>query len=371
MKKIKNIFALLLVLSMLVALCACGGSSTTTTTAGTDSASSDSSGSTASTDDVYKLSFTIHDPSTSAKTQLYQEKADAVYEATDGHLEITIYSSGTLVASTDVAEAIIAGTADMGWLFVPFFTNQFPLTEVVNMPLQFGDVYATSMTIRDLYQEYAELQEEWSNYKVLNIYSMPGNYLFTNFPVYTADDLVGKNIRTSSNVGTTMIGDWGAAVMTYGPGDIYEAMQKNSIDGFTFEYSGVKSFSLQEVVSYCTEMTVMTGPFVTAMNLDSWNSLPTEYQEVLEEYFGWNISEEMARVYEADLAAGKAACEEAGVEFIKPTDEQRATFQVAADEFIDNWCETYSTDGFDARAFYEHALELYDSYLPDSGLTDY
>ena len=58
---------------------------------------------------VYNLSFPIHDPVTSAKTQLYQEMADEVEKATNGGVKITIYPSGTLVAGTDVAEGLLAG----------------------------------------------------------------------------------------------------------------------------------------------------------------------------------------------------------------------------------------------------------------------
>lgn len=355
MKNRKKFLALALAFTVLLgALCSCGGKKN-------DASSGESGKGT-----VYNLSFTIHDPAGSVKTQLYQEKADLVREATNGAVNITIYPSGTLVASTDVAEGVLAGTAQMGWMFTPFFTNQFPLTEVVQMPLQFGDVYATSMTVKQMYEEYAEVQAELAGYKVLNIYTQPGNYLFTTNPVYTASDLNGLNIRTSSNVGTTMISNWGASVMSYGPGDIYEAMEKNAIDGFTFEYSGVKSFNLQEVANYCTEIPIMTGPFVTAMNLDAWNSLPAEYQAVLEEHFGWGLTEEFARLFEEDLAAGKQLCEDAGMTFITPTEAQLATFEVAANAYIDQWCETYTTPDFDARAFFEHAKEVYESYLPDS-----
>ena len=167
-----------------------------------------------------------------------------------------------------------------------------------------------------------------------------------------------------------MIGAWGASAMSYGPGDIYEAMQKNVLDGFTFEYSGVKSFSLYEVCDYVTELEIMTGPFVTAMNLDSWNNLPEEYQEVLEEYFGWSLAEKFAHLYEEDWKAGKELCKENDVEIIELTDEERATFQEAADDFIAKWVESNSTDSFDAQAYLDHAHELYDSFLPDSALLD-
>ena len=362
----KSLFLALMCVAMLLALCACGNDNSNDNSNANANTGDNNASAPAADGTVYNLSFTIHDPATSVKTQLYQEKADLVKEETNGAVNITIYSSGTLVAATDVAEGIIAGSADMGWMFTPFFTNQFPLTEVVQAPLQFGDVYATSMTVKQMYEEYPEVQAELANYKVLNVYTQPGNYLFTTKPVHTAADLAGLNNRTSSSVGTAMIGEWGASVMSYGPGDIYEAMEKNAIDGFTFEYSGVKSFNLHEVAKYCTEIPIMTGPFVTAMNLDSWNKLPAEYQAVIEKHFGWNLTEEFARLFEEDLKVGKQLCIDAGVEIIELTDEELATFEVAANAYIDKWCSDYSTGDFDARAFLDHAKEAYEGYLADS-----
>lgn len=367
----KKTLALVLTLALLIcAFTGCGSSAAPAdnNNAGNSSNNAGNNSASGAEGKTYNLSFTIHDPATSAKTALYQEKADAVAEATNGAVNITIYPAGTLCAAPDVAEGILAGTADMGWLFTPFTTGQFPLTEVVMLPMLFNDLYANSMTIRDLYQETPELRDELSNYKVLNIYSMPINQFFSTVEINTAEDLQGLNIRTSSNTGTTLVGGWGASVMSYGPGDIYEAMNKNAIDAFTFEYSGVKSFKLYEVVKYALEMPLFGGTFITAMNLDSWNALPAEYQAVLEEHFGWGLTEEFARLYEADCIAGKQLCEENGVQIIVPTDEQKESFQIAADEFAAAWVEQNTTDSFDAQAYLDRAIELYNQYLPDSGL---
>ena len=178
----KSLFLALMCVAMLLALCACGNDNSNANSNANANTGDNNASAPADDGTVYNLSFTIHDPATSVKTQLYQEKADLVKEETNGAVNITIYSSGTLVAATDVAEGIIAGSADMGWMFTPFFTNQFPLTEVVQAPLQFGDVYATSMTVKQMYEEYPEVQAELSNYKVLNVYTQPGNYLFTTAP---------------------------------------------------------------------------------------------------------------------------------------------------------------------------------------------
>lgn len=351
----KRSLAIILVICMMAGLfCACGNK--------TKPAFSESTDGGASTQETVELSFTIHDPVTSAKTQLYQQMADKVFEESNGTLKVTIYVSGTLVSGTDVAEGVRSDTADMGWLFIPYFTNQFPLTEVVQTPLEFGDVHATTKVLKQVFDDYPEVQAEWANYKVLNLYAQPANYLFTNKPIRTAADLAGLNIRTSSTVGTSMIGGWGAAVMTYTPGDIYEAINKNAIDGFTFDYSGVKSFKLYEVIDYVTDTPIFAGVFCTAMNLDKWNSLSAEHQAILDKHFGWSLAETFADLFYEDAVAGKKLCEE-NAEILTLTEEEIATFAVDADKYTQGWIEQNTTDSFDAGEFLETVKGLYEGYL--------
>lgn len=361
--KARKLIAVLMAIAMTaVLLTACGGDKTPSNTG-----SGEQNTSSGDTGEVYNLSFTIHDPATSVKTQWYMDLAEQTKEATDGKVNITVYPGGTLVAGTDVAEALVAGTADMGWLYTPFFTGQFPLTGVLELPLAFGDTIASTKTIMTLFEEYPELQEELSQYKVFNIYSQPANMFYSNFPITCEDDLHGQNIRTSSGVGANMIGAWGASPIMTGPGDVYEAMEKGTIVGFTFEWTGVKSFNLDEVVDYCTELPVTAGPFITAMSLDSWNKLPKEYQDIMDEIWGGNeAAMEIAEIFQADYDEGRTrGIETNGIEIVELTDEGYASFKVAADEYIENWIAQNTTDSFDAGAYFERSQELYQQYLAE------
>ncbi len=350
MKKLTRIMALMLAAGMVFALAGCGSS---------DSSSSGSGD--ASDGTVYNISFTIHDPATSVKTQKYQELADATYEATDGKVNITIYSSGSLVASTDVAEAVLAGTADMGWLFTPFFSGQFPMTEIISMPMSFGDSISSTKTMLELYETEESIQEELSQYKVFQIYTNPSNMIFTTEPVYNVSDLAGLNIRCSGTITSEMMSEWGGSPISMGPGDIYEAIEKGTLQGFVLEWSGTKSFNLDEVISYVTDISYTVAPFVCVMNLDTWNSLPTEYQEIMDEIWTGEdnaVSLEFAELYEEDSDAGiERATEEYGVEIITPEGDDYDSFKAIADDYI-----AYYTEKYDCADLYERAVEIFAKY---------
>ncbi|MBQ6369385.1 MAG: hypothetical protein IJJ17_04870, partial [Parasporobacterium sp.] len=110
----------------------------------------------ASADDkVYEFTLSMHDPKTTANAIYIQSWIDAIDEATEGHVKITLYDNSTLSAATDIGDNVKAGAVDIGWLYTSFYAGQFPLTDVINMPMQgFGDPIVSTKVLWDLMDKY-------------------------------------------------------------------------------------------------------------------------------------------------------------------------------------------------------------------------
>ncbi len=354
MKRItKKFLALTLSACMLSALLtACGSSAP----ASTDGASTDS----ANPDKVYELSFTIHDPATSAKVAYYEDLAAQTLEATNGGVKITVYPGGTLVAATDVAEGVLTGAADMGWLYTAFFPGQFPLTEAISLPMILQDSIQGTKVFQGMYAQNTDLQEELSAYKVLGLYCNPMAYIYTTEPVNTMADLKGLTLRCPAGVATDMITAWGGTPILMGPGDVYQSIEKGVINGFTFEWTGTGSFNLSEVIDYVTEVPIYVGEFITAMNWDSYNALPADYQAAIDEIWCDNqTSLDLAQIFMDDAAVARTkATDELGVTIIEPTPEATAEFKAVADDYVTKWITDHTTSTFDAQAYYDSMIEL-------------
>lgn len=353
-KHLSKLLSIVFPICFITSLAACGGDSKGNEENGGDTPNQ-----------VFNFSFTMHDPSTSAKYKYYEQLAEQTRIATNGGINITMYPGGTLVAGTDVAEGILSGAADIGWLYTGFFPGQFPLTEALLLPLIMENHVQGTNAFLDLYDEFPELQEELSMYKVLGIYCNPMAHIYTTQPVYSADDLTGMSLRCPAGVATDMLARWGATPILMGPGDVYQSVEKGVINGFSFEWSGVGSFNLQEVVNYCIEIPFYVGEFVIAMNLDKWNSLPEEYQAIMEEIWcSREASLGIAEVFVKDNELARNIGIEANVEIITPTEEQLASFQPAADQYISEWIENHTTDTFDAEQYFNRMIEVLEQYAP-------
>lgn len=313
---------------------------------------------------VYHLSLSFHDSSEAIKTQFVQQWADEVKEATNGRVEITVFAGGTLAASTDALDAVKQRTADMAVCFTSFFPGQFPLTEVVSLPMTgISDAVQATNVLWDLWEYSPELQEELSDYKVLMLYTNPNNIIGTTSPVYTADDMRGLKLRVSSGTPADMSIAWGATPMTISSSEIYQSLEKDVIQGYLIDYTGVNAWGLYEVTDYYTEMPFYVAPWALLMNMDSWNELPEDLQEIINGLSDRSRSLDFARVSEQEANdTRETAVSEYGATIIEPNAEQLATFQPAADAYIDTWIQNYGTDTFNAADYVAKVLELAAQY---------
>ena len=318
----------------------------------------------AADDKVYELSLSMHDPKTTANAIYIQSWIDAVDEATDGHVKITLYDNATLSAATDIGDNVLAGAVDIGWLYTSYYAGQFPLSDVINLPMQgFGDPIVSTNVLWDLMEKYPEVAEEWGEFKLLMLYGNPGMiFASAENPITCKADLEGLKIRCPSGGITDVLTAWGASPIGMAPPDLYQAIEKKNIDGYIFEPAGICNFSLQEITKYYTDYAMYDGPFALIMNIDQWNSLPEEYQQAIDEISGKEASLGAAEAFANDVVAKREVIVEAGGEFIEMSEDAIAELQVDADAYAETWVEKMSADGFDAAAYLADAKAIAASY---------
>lgn len=299
---------------------------------------------------TFEFSFTCHDPDTSAKVQYMQSLCDEVYEKTNGGVKMTMYNGGTLVASTDVAQAVEDGTADIGWLFTTFFPGEFPLSDIVTMPRVFDTNVQANEVLLDLLANNADIQAEMSRYHILSASCNPMNTYYYNKEITDPADFTGLQFRCPAGAATEVTKLLGASPVLMGPGDIYESIEKNVLDGYTFEPSGVKSFNLQEVTSYYMDVPIYCGIFYVVMNNDSWNSLPAEYQDIITEVWTKG-SIGQTEVFNQDVEVAYGLFDEAGLQVQDVPDAVVEAIDAAAKTYVDTYIAEH-----DCQALFDEAM---------------
>lgn len=351
MKNLKKLLGIVLACSMALALLtACGGDKTPSETGGGEGGDDGK---------VYELSLSTHDPATSNKTIYFQEWADKINEASGGRINITLYSAGALASGTAALDALRTNVCDIAWIYPQYFAGQFPLSEVLSQPIGVTCVPQGVQVLYGLYEKYTELQDELSEFVPLMMHTNPTNKICSidGHPIESVADLKGLTFRASAGTPSDLLLEWGATPVQLAPGDIYQAVEKGTVEGYIFDWSGVASFGLQEVTKNMTTYPVYCGPYFLMMNKDSFNELPEDLQQIILDNSGVDASMGMAWVFEGDERAGRMTCEEAGCNMIDLSAEAQAEFEAYNEGLLDKWIETYG-DRVDAEAYVADAIAL-------------
>jgi TRAP-type C4-dicarboxylate transport system substrate-binding protein len=127
-----------------------------------------------------------------------------------------------------------------------------------------------------------QFYQETHNLKMVAMMSvsMEGYHLFTTEPLSDAGDLAGRKVRgTPTYFG--VIEALGAEPVVLPGSEIYSALQTGIVEGAGWPAAGMVSMKHYEVANYRLRPTFGTATQPVFVNLDVWNGLSSETQDIL------------------------------------------------------------------------------------------
>jgi len=232
-------------------------------------------------DETYDFSLAHFFPGTHpAETQFIQVWADKINSATNGQVKITSYPGGTLVGAAETYNGVKDGIADIGMSCFSYTRGQFPVLEAFELPgVLYENSKVASMVAWDGIKQLNP--EEVQDTKLLMVIATGPGDLFTTIPIRTLEDLQGVEIRATGISATTneLLGGTPVAMPQ---SDAYEALSKGVVKGNLSPVEVLKGWKHGEVTQYLTRTPFLYNTlFFVTMNLDKWNSLPADLQEII------------------------------------------------------------------------------------------
>ena len=194
----------------------------------------------------------------------------------------------------------------------------------------------------------------------------PGNLHTRGKAVRTPADLEGIRVRFAAVTIREYLAALGATPVGVPPPEIAEALQKGTIDGVFIDYGGAHTaFKLGGLVDYTTELYAYVTSFGVVMNPDSFERLPSDLQQLIEETTT-GVSEEIGKLWDAADAPGKAYLQAEGGEAIVLTPEEAAVFKEVGAEVTEKVVADMEAQGLPAREVYQLMRELSDEHAQTS-----
>lgn len=286
--------------------------------------------------------------------------SEEVTELTEGRVNFQIYPGSALGSPVETYDNIITGIMDAGWSLQGYNAGVFPVHSVLHLPfLANGTATELSVIAHKLYEQFPEIQEEYSDVKLLWVHAADSYAIITKGKaVRTFEDVKGLKLRTPSTEAGKMIESWGATPVSMPAPEIYDAMQKGVIDGGVLPIAAIKDFNLYDVVDYVSVGYFNTSLFYMLMNKDSWDKISAEDQAIIEELIGEPMARKAGEAFDYQQQEAQKESLEAGIEFIELEESELQKFKDASQGVTEEWLSAMEGKGVDGQAIYDAVIEL-------------
>ncbi len=293
-----------------------------------------------------KITIPVHvTPSYRDLYENVEQFANRINSEGKGKVKVEVYHSETLYKVKDIVPALMNGSCEIVFHTSTHTTGSWPEIGGLGLPY----LYTNEAVTREKWKAGGELlnlvnKEMDKKYGVRILASgiLPHTRLWTiKKKVETPSDLKGMKIRATGKPDAEALNAFGASPNFLSSAEIYEALQRGTIDGLTTYPGTVLARNLFDVLNYGinTEPNLCAWGYqiyVLNKTLDSW---PADVREIIlkaaAEYDSKTLDFGMKYMSEQILPKFKG-----NVELVSPTPEAMKKFVELAAPTYQSWIKT-------------------------------
>jgi TRAP-type C4-dicarboxylate transport system substrate-binding protein len=309
-----------------------------------------------------EFTFSIHhflSPKALTHTTMIEPWTNAVEEASEGRIKFEIFPAMSLGgAPPELYSQVRDGVADLVWTLPGYTPGVFPRLEMFELPnVHSGDAVATNMAIQDMMDLLAPDLED---IQPILVHVHSGNALHVaNGDVQSLADFDGLKIRSPSRTGAWMLEALGAEPVGMPVPALPQALSKNTVGAGLVPFEIAIPLRLAELTSSSTQLDqgarFGTSTFLFAMNKASYDSLPADLQQVIDDHSGADFAQAMGEAWNTIEPTGIGIAEAAGNTVYTLSAEATAEFAPAFDAVAQRWLDEANSLDIDGDALLAQA----------------
>lgn len=273
--------------------------------------------------------------------------ADALKEASNGELDVTIFPAGQLGGPGDHYDMAKNGIADVTWIIPGYSPGVFPIIELVDLPFMIGaDQPVAARAVNHWYAQYAET--EMPDVHVCVAHVSGAASLHSDEPFAVPADLKGMNVRTSGSALSALVSDLGAsAVQVPGP-EIRATVDRGMVDALFYPWGSLVTFGVEDKATYHLGTNFYYNASAVVFNKAKYEGLSDSQREAVDSVCTDEWAAKLLSTWaEADRDTRARFLEDDKHTFHMLTDEELALWREAAQPGFDRWAETVRAKGLD------------------------
>lgn len=276
-------------------------------------------------------------------TQNVSQFADDVREATDGALDITVHSAGSLFGHPEIKDSVRRGLAPVGEFLLSRLANEDAVFEVDSIPFLAAS-YEDAERLWEASRPAVEARLADQGLTLLYAVPWPGQSLYLGEEVTDVAQMQGVSFRAYNAATERLAQLMGAVPTQVETGDIPTAFATGRVEAMiTSPSTGVSSQAWDFTSNYIDTQAWLPKNAVVA-NTEALDALPEDQRAAVMEAAaeaearGWEMSR-------AETESGIAALEEGGMTVSQPSEGLSASLREIGATMTEEWLERAGEDG--------------------------
>jgi TRAP-type C4-dicarboxylate transport system substrate-binding protein len=205
-------------------------------------------------------------------------------EMSDGRLDITVFTGGSLTSPDNILKAVKTGMVDVGQGSGSYYSELNIGNTEIGLPMAWENASEARLLYKGLgFENLVAGAYEKQGVHYLSSAPAATYHILTKEPANSIDDLKKMKIRAIGGA-AKMLNKVGVATVNVKSSEMYLALTTGQIDGILFGGAlDYKSMKLNEVAGYYNG-TPIVDPIMDSfiINPNIWKSLPADLQKILE-----------------------------------------------------------------------------------------
>ena len=248
---------------------------------------------------------------------------------------IAYYPAEQMLSFPELLDGVRTGAADMAAITPSANSADEPKLGANELPFLFNNIDAEIYACPSLEELYSELLEEQFNQKLLCLHNYTAVELISTEPVTTLEDWDGLMVQAISPTTAAVIAALGGSPVTgQSYTESYSLLEKGTVEGVITAPAAMNIFLLTEVASDMSAAYMVAALHGFSINLDVWNSLPGDVQDIMLEE-ARIASDAIDALCKSEWTNDFAVLEAAGVEIHYITQAEIDRWKDACQSYID------------------------------------
>lgn len=287
---------------------------------------------------------------------------EKVTEKTNGQIEWDHYPAGQL--SGDPAgyiNLVREGSADFVTVATAYIEADSPLASAPDLPGTYQDVKVGTQALWLYAQNF--LQEETWNDLGIQLLSCgktgPNQIIHAGEKMDKLEKWDGKSIRVASGMLSLIAEAMGASPTTMSSGDVYNALERGTIDGALNDLYTIVSYGWGDVADYSTlNVNLGSGATLLGMDQELYQGFSDDVKNAITE-----ASEESIKASAENIISENKKARDADIEFFELPDAEVERWHSELNSVIEKWIQRQENNGHAGS----EAVEAWRNALEEAG----